>query len=290
MAYLKADVLEDMHLAAADLEEILTRLNAENEKLGEDIKIQRTRRDYLANSSINKSPIIVDENHNPNINLSAEGNKELLNISQQKQICSALNFGVENVMAIKLSDIKIKVDGFYEMKVFIQSIIAVIHLNVDKAVVDIEILQWFTSNTSLYPVPEASVVVPRLILEAMRLQSPQDLRHILFCLSAIQTATIALNNDILAVRQRCLLHAAGYDEVTSSLQLQATFSNGVSVEFHVHLGYSSVPNGVHINSMMGVGGWSPQSLDSIRRRLNKAGMRTVNQAVDCILLELGSNQ
>ena len=77
--------------------------------------------------------------------------------------------------------------------------------------------------------------VHQLILEEVKsFAPPQDLRHFVFLIGAIQQRKKALEKDISVIRMKCLVRLMDEDNLT------ITMSNGVLAYVKLHYCYSNV--------------------------------------------------
>ena len=114
----------------------------------------------------------------------------------------------------------------------------------------------------------------KVLCDACVLPTPQDIRQVVFVLGAMQNAPSTLADHLSSLKKQVIVHRLG------SWLVQVTLSCGVSARFSIHECYPEVPSGVHVESLEGVGGYSPQELEEARRDANAVCFRTIHEAVN----------
>jgi len=127
---------------------------------------------------------------------------------------------------------------------------------------------------------KVEIDVAKVLCEACILPSPQDLRQVIFVLGSMQGAADAIETDLVELRKLLLVR-----RISSSI-VQVTFSSGVSARLACSDCYPEVPNGVHVLGLDGVGGWTPQELESLRKDASCNIFRTLIDAVAYLAEEL----
>lgn len=107
-----------------------------------------------------------------------------------------------------------------------------------------------------------------ILSESITMPSPQDVRYAMFALGAVQRSGAVLTQHVSELRRHCIVRSNFFTTLTKYASVLVTLSNGVTASISVHPCYPEVPNGVSIDSLVGVGGWSMQELEDLRVTAN----------------------
>jgi hypothetical protein len=131
-------------------------------------------------------------------------------------------------------------------------------------------------------ISRCSYDVQKLLDDCRVLPSPQDLRYVVFAISASQGAKEAALKDLPELRKQSILkvldsHAATAARDAPILRFQLELRGRVVATVSVHDCYPEVPCGVHLDSLLGPDGTpeEAQALDKIKAETNNKCFRTI---------------
>jgi hypothetical protein len=114
----------------------------------------------------------------------------------------------------------------------------------------------------------------KLLCEACILSPPQDLRYIIFVLEASQRAPERILSELNEVKKVYLVKRE------SSYTASVTFNSGISAALTFHEAYPDVVNSVTVTSLAGVGGWSHEELEDVRRTVNSRCLNSIKDVIN----------
>jgi hypothetical protein len=114
-----------------------------------------------------------------------------------------------------------------------------------------------------------SDVLNEILEDAQSFSSPQDIRHAIFTLGAIQKSPVIMKAHVSDLRKKCIVRSTG------PLSAEFTLSVGVTVSLVAHKCYPNIPAGIKIDSIIGVGGWNKDEIETIKNKANMLGVSTI---------------
>lgn len=244
---------------------LLKKILEDTDKLDATIIIRKKRRDEIMSSDGNEISLSNNENETK---LHSDG--LLCKISMEEKRLLATKNTLQKLLNIELPDVTIKKNGVLAIQLILNKVKVLFELDSTHRLVEIKILSQNTPG--LEPIENAAI-----LRVAEVFPPPQDIRAAVNYILTIQNAPIQIQRDIIELRKLYLVNVLG------ALRLQLTFSNGINTCFRLHEAYSSVPKGVYIEWLVGVGGWDQDNLNALQQRANCHSFRTLPDAVGFLM-------
>mmetsp|Transcript_525 Transcript_525/g.922 ORF Transcript_525/g.922 Transcript_525/m.922 type:complete len:415 (+) Transcript_525:125-1369(+) len=278
---------------------VLQRLKTKSEQLdskiaeSEELKIQADAELQVAKQHGSE---VVETEHNdglPARNMTSEQSecvhasmdsnfeKETQALKCHKADLDALMAGLETILQLKLQNVEVTVGNGVLFTVVISGTHTFsFELDEKKKLVDIHMLE--DMSLCREGGRGVSVVDPlRLLCDCAQLAPPLDLRHALLATTAALHREQALSQHIkeISLQKLCLLQRHDSDPY----KVDVAFRNGINAVLKVHESYPNVPNGVHIESLTSVGGWSEEELRVARPYINNRCLQTLRDMIVLML-------
>lgn len=207
--------------------------------------------------------------------------KETQQLKCHKADLGALMAGLETILQLQLQSVEVTAGNGVLFTVVISSTHTFsFELDEKKKLIDIQLLEDSSSGREGGR-GVAGVDPLRLLCDCAQLAPPLDLRHALLATTAALHREQALCQHIkeISLQKLCLLQRHSSDPC----KVDVAFRNGISAVLKVHESYPNVPNGVHIESLTSVGGWSEDELRAARPHINNRCLQTLSDMIVLML-------